>query len=279
MSTATVAAALDRTRRARRSRPSESAPAGTVVAYTRVSTDEQAQSGAGLAAQRTAIESVAATRGWTVLDWCEDGGVSGGKAPHQRPGLVAALDAVLSGRAERLVVHKVDRLSRKFRDAVDLMETAVDEGWPLYIADIDADLATSNGRMLARMLAVLAEDERDRISQRTRAALAEKRAQGVRLGRPSVLSAEVVGRIVQQRSAGAGFAKIADALNADSVPTAQGGARWYPATVKAVLNGQDAAILRAAEALLGVTDASGLTEESRVLTPPAASTPDCWQGQ
>ncbi|OBB21104.1 resolvase [Mycolicibacterium setense] len=244
MSAATIATALDRTR-SRRRRPTGPAPTGTTVAYLRVSTEEQAESGAGLAAQRTAIETLAAARGWTITAWHEDGGVSGGKAPHQRPGLAAALDAVQTGQAERLVVHKVDRLSRKFRDAVDLMETAADEGWPLYIADIDADLTTSNGRMLARMLAVVAEDERDRISQRTKAALAAKRAAGVRLGRPSALPAEVVARIVAARDAGSSFAKVADALNADAVPTAQGGAQWYPATVKAVFNGQDAAKLRA----------------------------------
>lgn len=240
MSTANIAAALDRTR-SRRSRSTGPAPTGTAVAYLRVSTDEQAESGAGLAAQRAAIEAVASVRGWIITAWHEDGGVSGGKAPHQRPGLAAALEAVQTGEAERLIVAKIDRLSRKFRDAVDLMETAADEGWPLYIADIDADLTTSNGRLVARMLAAISEDERDRIRQRTKAALAAKKAAGVRLGRPSLLPDAVVARIVDQRAAGVSFAKIAAALNEDAVPTAQGGKRWYPATVKAVLGGQDAA--------------------------------------
>ena len=155
MSTASIAAAIDRTR-SRRARTTEAAPTGSAVAYLRVSTDEQAESGAGLAAQRNAIEAVAAVRGWTITAWHEDGGVSGGKAPHQRPGLAGALDAVQTGQAERLIVAKIDRLSRRFRDAVDLMETAADEGWPLYIADIDADLTTSNGRLVARMTAVAA---------------------------------------------------------------------------------------------------------------------------
>ena len=126
-----------------------------------------------------------------------------------------------------------------------LMETAADEGWPLYIADIDADLTTSNGRLIARMLAAISEDERDRIRERTKAALAAKKAAGVRLGRPSTLPAEVVARIVTDRASGVSFGKIAAALNADGVPTAQGGKRWYPATVKAVVSGQDAARMRA----------------------------------
>jgi len=89
----------------------------------------------------------------------------------------------------------------------------------------------------------ISEDERDR--QRTKAALAAKKAAGVRLGRPSTLPAEVVARIVTDRASGVSFGKIAAALNADGVPTAQGGKRWYPATVKAVVSGQDAARMRA----------------------------------
>ena len=76
-----------------------------------------------------------------------------------------------TGQAERLIRRQDRPPVAPFRDAVDLMETAADEGWPLYIADIDADLMTSNGRLVARMLAAISEDERDRIRQRTKAAL------------------------------------------------------------------------------------------------------------
>ena len=243
MSTAQIAEALNRTRSRRRTSNGTAAP-GTAVAYLRVSTDDQAESGAGIAAQRTAIEAVAAVRGWTITDWHEDAGVSGGKPPHQRPGLAAALAAVQAGDAERLIVAKIDRLSRKFRDSVDLMETAAEEGWPVYIADIDADLTTSNGKLVARMLAAIAEDERDRIRSRTKAALAAKRAAGVRLGRTPSLPAAVVSRIVADRAAGVSLYALAKALNDEGVPTAQGGKCWHPATVRAVDRGQDAAALR-----------------------------------
>jgi hypothetical protein len=65
-------------------------------------------------------------------------------------------------------------------------------------------------------------------------ALAIRRAQGVRLGRPPLLPADVVARIVAARRSGAGWSAIARDLDADGVATAQGGARWYPATVRAV---------------------------------------------
>lgn len=66
------------------------------------------------------------------------------------------------------------------------------------------------------------------ISVRTRDALAAKRAAGALLGRPAALPAEVVERIVAERAAGAGWSAIARGLVADEVPTAQGGATWYP---------------------------------------------------
>ena len=80
--------------------------------------------------------------------------------------------------------------------------------------------------------------ERDRISERTREALAVKRAQGVRLGRPSTLSLEVVTRIVVEREAGSSLRAIADRLTVDGMPTAQGGQAWYASTVRKVLASQ-----------------------------------------
>ncbi len=74
------------------------------------------------------------------------------------------------------------------------------------------------------------------ISRRTREALALKRSQGVRLGRPPKMSQYVIDRIRRERAAGKSLATIANGLNADRIPTAQGGRRWYPATVRYTLN-------------------------------------------
>ena len=86
------------------------------------------------------------------------------------------------------------------------------------------------------MLATFAPLERGLISQRTRAALALKRSQGVRLGRPPTMSQYVIDRIRRERTAGKSLAAIANGLNADRIPTAQGGRRWYPATIRYTLN-------------------------------------------
>ena len=102
---ATLTAALERTARSRRTARRATPDAGTVVGYLRVSTDEQVESGAGMDAQRTAIEKAATAKGWTITEWFSDEGLSGGKAPSERPGLAAALEAVQTGQAERLVVE------------------------------------------------------------------------------------------------------------------------------------------------------------------------------
>ena len=85
------------------------------------------------------------------------------------------------------------------------------------------------------MLATFAQFERRLISQRTREALAVKRASGVRLGRPPTVPQTVVRRIKLQRARGDSLRKIAEDLNDSGVPTAQGGARWYEATVRGIL--------------------------------------------
>ena len=82
--------------------------------------------------------------------------------------------------------------------------------------------------------------ERDRISERTREALAVKRAQGVRLGRPSALPAEIAARIVTERESGSSLRLIADGLTRDGIATAQGGRAWHASTVRKVLAGQQA---------------------------------------
>ena len=226
-------------------RTRRSAPEGTVVAYLRVSTDEQVASGAGLDAQRTSIEAEATRRGWTIVAWHADEGISGGKGIEHRPGLAAAVAAVEMGDAAGLLAAKLDRISRSVLDTAKLMERARRGGWELVTCDLAIDTSTPAGEATASMMAVFSQLERRLISQRTREALAVKRAQGVRLGRPSQIPAEVVERIVSAQAGGASLRAIAAGLTADAVPTATGG-KWHASTVRAVLNSQDAAALRAA---------------------------------
>lgn len=101
--------------------------------------------------------------------------------------------------------------------------------------DVQVDTSTASGEAMTNMLATFAQLERRPIGQRTREALAVKKASGVRLGRPPTLRQAVARRIQRQRAPGDSLREIADDLNDAGVPTAQGGARWYAATVRHVL--------------------------------------------
>lgn len=214
---------------------------GTVVGYLRVSTDEQANHGAGLEAQRAAITTEADRRGWTITGWHADEGISGAKGIDKRPGLAAAVHAVETGTASGILAAKLDRVSRSVKDSAELMERARANGWQLVTCDLAIDTSSPAGEATAHMMAVFSQLERRLIGQRTREALAVRKAQGVKLGRRSTLPAEVVERIATAKRGGLSLRKIADALNADEVPTAQGGTTWRASSVKAVLDRHDVA--------------------------------------
>ncbi len=203
-----------------------------VVGYLRVSTDEQATSGLGLSAQRRSIEAACAARGWRVAEWLTDEAVSGSVAPERRPALRQALSMLADCEAGVLVAAKVDRIARDLHDLTGLLRRAEREGWALVGLDLGLDTSTPVGRLVVQIMGGVAEWERATIRQRTRDALAEKKARGQRLGRPSVLPDAVLTRVLAERDAGASLRAIAARLNAQGVPNATGSdAGWTPPTV------------------------------------------------
>ena len=206
-----------------------------IIGYMRVSTQEQADSRLGLDAQRTAILAEARRRGWAEaeLTFIEDAGYTAKNL--KRPGIRAALLALETGQADTLVVAKLDRLTRSMADFTGLLQAAAKHRWALVALDLQVDTTTPNGEAMAYVVAVFANLERRLISERTKAGLAEAARRGVRLGRPRSLPDAVVARIVAERQQGATLQAIADRLTEDGVAGAQGGRRWYPSTVRAVL--------------------------------------------
>lgn len=204
-----------------------------VIGYVRVSTDEQADSGAGLSAQRASILAEAEHRGWHIVDIIEDAGYSA--KDLRRPGIQRALEALKWDEADVLVVSKLDRLSRSLMDFTALMDRAQREGWGLVALDLGMDMGTPTGEAMANMMATFGQLERRLIGQRTKEALAQKRKAGVILGRTPTMAPEVRERIASERIAGRTLAAIAAGLNEDNVVTAQGGRQWYPSTVAAAL--------------------------------------------
>lgn len=209
-----------------------------LVPYRRVSTREQADKGAGLSAQYTLINAALTMRGQKALQWdCVDKGKSG--KDLKRPELLRAMELIRAGRAGGLIVSKLDRLSRSLLDFAWLTATAQREGWNIVALDLGVDLKTPAGQAMAGMVAIFAEFERNVIRQRTVDALAEKREEGVRLGRPRALDDDLLLAVVEYYLANPNFSAVARWLNDSAVPTAHGGKMWYPASVQKIVQSQD----------------------------------------
>jgi DNA invertase Pin-like site-specific DNA recombinase len=203
-----------------------------MVAYLRVSTEEQALHGYGLDAQEHELTRAFEYEGWELVELIRDEGVSG--KDLDRPGLKRALEMIAAGEADGLVVSKLDRLSRSVIDFSDLLEWFEHGGARFVALDLKVDTTTPSGRMIASILVVIAEWERGTIAARTKAGLAAKRAQGQATGRPSVADRpELLERIHAMRTQdGMTLQAIATVLNTEGVPTLRGAGSWRPSSVQ-----------------------------------------------
>lgn len=204
----------------------------TAIAYLRVSTDQQGDSGAGLEAQTAAIARSLAAQNLQLVATYTD--VASGGSMKRRPELTEALYAMAEGRAGVLVVAKLDRLSRSLLDFAELMARAQREGWAIVALDIGVDTSTINGELVANIIMALAQWERRIIGQRTKDSLAALRDRGVLLGRPSETTPETRMMIRILRGEGWSYRAIAKKLTAEGMRTGHGAERWYASTVRAV---------------------------------------------
>ncbi|MET3410808.1 recombinase family protein [Methylobacterium sp. 1030] len=215
---------------------------GRFVGYYRVSTKRQGASGLGLEAQQSAVRGYLNGGSWSLV--AEVVEVESGKR-SDRPKLAEALRLCRLHKAV-LIIAKLDRLARNVAFVSALMESGVE-----FVA---VDFPQAN-RLTVHILAAVAEHEAKAISERTKAALAQARARGVRLGgdRGAVLSreAQTAGNAVRTakanyraadllpvirdiRAAGAvTLQQVADGLNARGITTARGG-QWSPIQVQRV---------------------------------------------
>lgn len=216
---------------------------GAAILYLRVSTIGQATEGVSLDAQKTKAQAWAMLNGYSVAGAYTDAGVSGKRASN-RDGLQKALDAVCGVRGA-LVVYSLSRLARSTADALAIAARLEKAGADLVSLTERIDTTTAAGKMVFRMLAVLAEFERDLVSERTTAALAHKAAQGERVGQipmGSRLAADGVHLerdaaelatledLRAMRASGLSWQAIADALNGRGVSTKKGKAwTWQTA--------------------------------------------------
>ncbi|MBO3142813.1 recombinase family protein [Dermatophilus congolensis] len=202
------------------------------IGYTRVSTADQAINGISLDTQRATLTSAAQARGWSIEIACDEA-VSG--TQDHRTGLDDALTRLDAGEADVLMVTRLDRLTRSVAGLADILTRADKGSWGLVILSPAIDTTDPAGRFTTTILACAAQYERDLIAQRTREALAHKKATGATLGRRRNVDPDIVARIHRQRSEKKSLRAIAEQLNTEGIPTAQGGAKWHASTVSAVL--------------------------------------------
>jgi DNA invertase Pin-like site-specific DNA recombinase len=202
------------------------------AAYYRVSTDRQGKSGLGIEAQQAAVRGYLGAS-MPIAEFTE---IETGKR-NDRPELERAL-ALCRKRKAKLIIAKLDRLSRNLAFIAALMDSSVE-----FVA-VDNPHAT---RLTLHILAAVAEHEREMIAQRTKAALQAAKARGIRLGSNGAdrlapaYRAEAIERarllapiLAEFKSAGMSSRQMAAELTARGIVTPTGG-RWHPQSVLRVL--------------------------------------------
>ena len=225
----------------------------TAIGYVRVSTQEQVTEGVSLDVQRDRLTAYCKFNGIKLIDIKSDEGISGGTL--DRPGLREALGLLRRGRANTLIVVKLDRLSRSLRDVCTLVEDYFgNERYHLLSLCGMVNTHSAAGRMVLMNLANYAQFEREMISERTRDALRHLKSQGVRLGPapygyalsdnvdangrrllvPIPDEQEVVAKIKGMRAEGLKLHQIARRLNEAKIPARRDGV-WRAQRLSIVL--------------------------------------------
>lgn len=223
------------------------------IGYVRVSTEGQAMEGVSLDAQKAKIEAWATLAGVELSAVHVDAGLSGGRADN-RPALQKALAEACKQKAV-LVVYSLSRLARSTKDAIAISEQLDKAGADLVSLSEKIDTTSAAGKMIFRMLAVLAEFERDQISERTSAAMQHMRKQGKRVGAvpfgydlaadcemltPNASEQDAIRLMHALCGEGKSLRKIAVELEARGIKS-KSGKPWTAEVIRGILNRKEAA--------------------------------------
>ena len=218
-----------------------------VIIYTRVSTNDQAESGAGLAAQSASCAAYAAKAGMNVIGTFTDAAISGAAGIEDRPGLMAAVACLRRG--DVLLIAKRDRLGRD-QMAVLMIEKAISrKGATIVSADGMGNGDDAGSIFMRQVIDAAAVYERNLIKARTKAALAAKRKAGERTGEvpfgwrlddagrlvEDAAEQNVLAKIMSCRAAGMSLRKIAAILTGAGIVTKKGRSTWTHTTVASIL--------------------------------------------
>jgi DNA invertase Pin-like site-specific DNA recombinase len=217
------------------------------IAYLRVSTQGQVEDGVSMDAQEAKVKAWAELNGADSVQVFRDEGISGKRADN-RPGLQAALAEV--GKGDALICYSLSRLSRSTRDTLTIAEELQRRGGDLVSLSEKIDTTSASGKMVFRLLAVLAEFERDQVSDRTKFALRYKKERGektggdvpfgyrVREGRLFKDQAEqrAIALIKKLQAEGKSLRAICRALEAAGISRKHGVKAWHPQTVSNIIS-------------------------------------------
>ena len=218
------------------------------VFYIRCSTEGQAVDGVSLEAQAAKLTAWAALHDAEVIGQFADAGISGCR--DDRQGLADAVALACRERAA-LVVYSLSRLSRSTSHTIKLADDLARAGADLVSLTEAIDTSSAAGRMVFRMLATLAEFERDLIAERTRNALQTKKAKGERTGTvpfgfdlaadgialvPNPAQQEALTLIAELRREGLSLRDIADELTARKITTSKGKTKWTHTTIARIVD-------------------------------------------
>jgi site-specific DNA recombinase len=215
------------------------------VAYIRVSTQDQATEGVSLDAQEARIAAYASAIGFDVSEVIRDAGESAKSL--QRPGMVRILEGVADGSIGRVVILKLDRLTRSVGDLAELLKLFAKVDAALVSVTEHLDTTSACGELMLNVMTSVAQWERKAIAERTATALAQKRQQRtaygstpfgfVRVGDALVREPReqaALDEAISMDRAGASFREIAARLTELGVMPHRGKA-WYASSVRAVL--------------------------------------------
>lgn len=209
------------------------------IGYIRVSTQQQAEEGVSLEAQRTRIEAWCVANDYELTNVYCDSGISGIKS--DRPELLAALEHTTKDTA--LICYSLSRLTRSTKDMLQLSEELNRKGANLVSLTEKIDTTTAAGKMLFRMLAVLNEFERDQIAERTKSALSHKKANQEAYNHTpfgyqrkgdkfikDVGESKAIALIQRKREQGASIRDIVEELNSKGIKPKKAN-KWNPSSV------------------------------------------------
>lgn len=144
------------------------------IAYLRVSTEKQSTEGVSLEAQRKQVEAYASLYGLDLVAIVVE---TGSAASLDRPGLAGALADIAAGKADALLVTKLDRLTRSVKDLGHLIESTFAKAALMSVSE-QIDTRTAGGRLVLNVLASVSQWERETIGERTSAAMQHMKASG-----------------------------------------------------------------------------------------------------